>query len=71
MNDSSGKVFQIKVYDQHINLARLMGSNREFILNALPHISALLAETMDEVVQHAKTIVIGNSDEEYKKRSSN
>lgn len=61
-----GKGFDLKIYDKNVHLARLVGANREFILNRIPHISNLMVATMDEVLDHAETIVIGNGDPEFK-----
>ncbi|MFN2127809.1 MAG: GDP-mannose dehydrogenase, partial [Anaerolineales bacterium] len=35
------------------------------ILNHIPHISNLMVDSLDEVLEHADTIVIGNSAEEF------
>ena len=60
-----GKGYDIRVYDQNVNLAKLMGTNRDFILNHIPHISRLMVESMEEILQHAQTIVIGNKAKEF------
>ena len=48
-----------------MNTARLVGANREFILNRIPHISKLMADSVDAVLDHAQTIVIGNKDPDF------
>ncbi len=48
------------------NLAKLVGANRDHILNIIPHISKLMVGNVDELLQHAQTIVIGNSDPGFK-----
>ncbi|MEM9471761.1 MAG: UDP binding domain-containing protein, partial [Pseudomonadota bacterium] len=60
-----GKGFDISIYDQNVNLAKLMGSNREYILEQIPHISRLMVDTMEEVVEHAQLLVIGNKAKEF------
>ena len=42
-----------------------MGANRDFILNRIPHISRLMVGGIDEVLDHAQTVVIGNKDPEF------
>jgi GDP-mannose 6-dehydrogenase len=44
----------------------LVGANRDFILNHIPHISRLMVSSVDAVLEHAQTIVIGNNDPEFK-----
>ena len=39
-----------------------MGANRDYILNHIPHISKLMVDDIGEVLHHAQTLVIGNSD---------
>ncbi len=54
--------FDLRIYDQNVSMARLVGSNREFILKHIPHISGLMVEGMSAVLEHAQTVVIGNND---------
>lgn len=61
-----GKGYDIRLYDRNVNLASLIGANRDYILNRIPHISGLMVDNIDAVIQHAETIVIGNNDEEFK-----
>jgi GDP-mannose 6-dehydrogenase len=50
-----------------VNIARLVGANRDFILNHIPHISKLMVGDIDAVLDHAETVVIGNKDPEFSK----
>src|SRR5690606_6094308 len=34
-----GKGFEVRIYDKNVNVARLVGANREYILNHIPHIA--------------------------------
>ena len=54
-----GKGFELKLYDEHVSLARLVGANRKFIEERIPHISRLMVETMAEVLE-CDVILIGN-----------
>jgi GDP-mannose 6-dehydrogenase len=60
-----GKGYDIKVYDQNVNLAKLMGANRDYILNHIPHISCLMTDSIEEVLIHSETLVIGNKANEF------
>lgn len=61
-----GKGYDLRIYDSNVNLARLHGANRDYILNHIPHISRLMVSSIDEVLEHAGTIVIGNADPEFR-----
>ena len=65
-----GKGYDIRIYDRNVNFAALMGANKDYIINHIPHISKLLCKTIDEVLLHSNTIVIGNGDEEFKNLNS-
>jgi GDP-mannose 6-dehydrogenase len=60
-----GKGYDLLVYDRNVNLAKLTGANRDYILNHIPHIARLMRESMAEVLEHAEVIVIGNSAPEF------
>ena len=60
-----GKGYDLRIYDKNVNLAALVGANRDFILNRIPHISRLMVPTIDDVLVHGQTIVIGNNDSEF------
>jgi GDP-mannose 6-dehydrogenase len=60
-----GKGYDLRIYDRNVNLAALVGANRDFILNRIPHISRLMLPTAEAVLDHAQTVVIGNNDVEF------
>jgi GDP-mannose 6-dehydrogenase len=60
-----GKGYEVRVYDRNVSLACLHGANRDYILNKIPHLSRLMVPTIDEVLGHARTIVIGNGAPEF------
>ncbi len=60
-----GKGFDIKIYDRNVNLASLIGANRDYILNHIPHISKLMVDSIDSVLEHSDVIVIGNASPEF------
>ena len=62
-----GKGFDIKIYDRNVSLAKLVGANREFLLNRIPHISSLLEDNIEDVIEHADTLIFGNKDAEFLK----
>ena len=60
-----GKGYDLKLYDRNVNLASLVGANRDYILNQIPHISKLMVDSIEKVLGHADTVVIGNGDIEF------
>ena len=61
-----GKGYDLRIYDKNVNIARLVGANRDFILNRIPHISKLMVNSAEAVLEHAGTVVIGNNDPEFR-----
>jgi GDP-mannose 6-dehydrogenase len=53
-----GKGREIRVYDPHIQMDKIYGSNRNFILNAIPHIGRLLVSDLDEIKSWADHVVV-------------
>jgi GDP-mannose 6-dehydrogenase len=60
-----GKGYDLRIYDRNVNIAKLVGANRDFILNHIPHISKLMVSDIDAVLSHAETVVIGNKDPDF------
>ncbi len=61
-----GKGYDIRLYDRNVKIASLVGANKDYILNHIPHISRLMVDSIEAVLDHADTIVIGNGAEEFR-----
>jgi len=61
----TGKGYDVRIYDKNVQVASLVGANRDFILNRIPHISRLMVDNIDAVLQYAETIVIGHKEKEF------
>jgi len=60
-----GKGYDLQLYDRNVQLARLTGGNKAFIDSVIPHISALMVETIDQALAHGQIIVVGNRSAEF------
>lgn len=60
-----GKGYDLRLYDQNVHLASLTGANKDYILNRIPHIYRLMSNDLEEVVDFADTLVIGNKAPEF------
>lgn len=60
-----GKGYELRVFDRDVSMARLMGGNKEYIEKEIPHLSSLLCRSLDEIVDFAEVIVIGNGNREF------
>jgi GDP-mannose 6-dehydrogenase len=53
-----GKGLQLCVYDPQVNVARLIGANRRFIEETIPHIASLMTEDLAELVRRSDVLVV-------------
>ena len=53
-----GKGRDIKVFDPHIQLDLIYGSNRNFILQTIPHIGRLLCRSIDDLLSSSDHLVV-------------
>jgi GDP-mannose 6-dehydrogenase len=60
-----GKGYQLRIYDRNVSLARLVGANKEYINQQIPHLSSLLCEKIDDVLDGSDVIVVGNAAPEF------
>jgi GDP-mannose 6-dehydrogenase len=60
-----GKGYSVTIHDEHVNLNRLVGANREFVLTRLPHLAALLEEDLDLAMKGADVVVVGQKSPRY------
>lgn len=54
-----GEGCQVQIWDDNVSLGRLIGSNRQYIEEAIPHIGSLLQSDLNEVLQSAEVVVLG------------
>jgi GDP-mannose 6-dehydrogenase len=60
-----GKGYSLCIYDKNVSLARLVGANRDYINTQIPHLSSLLSESIDDVLERSDVIVVGNGSPEF------
>jgi GDP-mannose 6-dehydrogenase len=61
-----GKGLQLALYDRDVQLARLVGANKEYIEREIPHISQLMRASVAEVLEHSEVVVVGNRAAEFR-----
>jgi GDP-mannose 6-dehydrogenase len=55
-----GEGLQLRIWDDNVSMGRLIGSNREYIEQSIPHIGSLLQPTLEEALEQAEVVVIAN-----------
>jgi GDP-mannose 6-dehydrogenase len=59
-----GKGLDVRIFDPNVAVARLVGANRRYIEEEIPHIASLLCETVEAVATYAEVLVISSVNEE-------
>jgi GDP-mannose 6-dehydrogenase len=59
-----GKGCQVRILDSNVSIARLVGANRRYIEEEIPHISSVMCDTAESLVAHAEVLVVGNGGDE-------
>jgi GDP-mannose 6-dehydrogenase len=60
-----GKGYELTIYDRNVSLARLVGANKQYIEEQIPHLSRHLCDSIDHVIDASEVIVIGNGSPEF------
>lgn len=55
-----GKGVPVRIYDEHLAVQRLVGRNRSFALESIPHLAELLSRDLAEVVRAARVLVVNH-----------
>jgi GDP-mannose 6-dehydrogenase len=55
-----GKGFPLKIYDRSVNVANLMGSNRAYIRQEIPHLEELMVDTPEEALATSTLAIVGH-----------
>ena len=56
-----GKGLQMSIYDADVSLSRLIGANKQYIDEAIPHLGELLTITAEEAIAGAEIVIVGQS----------
>lgn len=60
-----GKGYLIRIYDRNVSASRLIGANRRFMEEHIPHLSSLLVASTEELTATADVIVVGYNSPEF------
>jgi GDP-mannose 6-dehydrogenase len=60
-----GKGCSLRIFDRNVSLARLVGANKQYIEEQIPHLSSLLCDTIEEVVDECEVVIVGNQSPEF------
>ncbi len=60
-----GKGYELCIYDRNVSLARLVGANRRYIEEQIPHLSRHLCDAIPDLLATSEVVVVGNAAPEF------
>ncbi len=60
-----GKGYSVSIYDAEVALAKLLGANKRFIEQTIPHFSSLMATSVRQVIENSDVVVVTKNDVQF------
>lgn len=60
-----GKGYDLQLYDQNVNLSKILGQNKSYIMEKLPHIAGYLVEDLNNAIEWADIVILNNKEKEF------
>lgn len=57
-----GKGYQIRIFDEQVNFTKISGTNKDYIDSHIPHLSDLISDDFESVVNNSDVVVITQKD---------
>src|SRR5215510_8632363 len=61
-----GKGFDVTIYDEYVSIARLVGSNKEYIEQEIPHVASLMCASAKELVRESSVVIVSTRSDEFR-----
>jgi GDP-mannose 6-dehydrogenase len=53
-----GRGYQVRIFDDQVQLSQLIGANKAFLEKELPHISSIMCDSVEEVIAESEVVVV-------------
>ena len=60
-----GKGYEVKIVDKNVQLSKIMGQNKSYIMEKLPHIGDLMIDSIDEGLAWSEVVVFTNKEKDF------
>ncbi len=61
-----GKGYNLKILDHYVAESKLIGSNKKYIEKKIPHLSKLMVDSPDELLDHSEIIIVTHGAAEFR-----
>jgi len=61
----SGKGYAIKLIDNHVQMSKIIGKNKSYIMEKLPHIAKLLTIDLESAIDWADLVIFTNKEKSF------
>lgn len=61
----SGKGYELQLFDNHVQLSKILGKNKSYIMERLPHIAKLLVTDIEDAINWADVIILTNKEKSF------
>lgn len=62
-----GRGYRIRIFDETVQLSRLIGANKSYVEKELPHIASLMCPTLEELLADSEVIVVASNSKSFRK----
>jgi GDP-mannose 6-dehydrogenase len=60
-----GRGYDLCIYDENVQVAKLTGKNKEYIESRIPHLSRLLSPDLNKLIAESDVIVVSNQEKQF------
>lgn len=60
-----GRGYQVRIYDEQVELSKLIGANKAYLESEIPHITSLMSASVQEVLDQSEVVVVTNGSEAF------